>query len=92
MIQDEEGRVWHKKKEISAAFIKFYQNLLSLGEEERIEQCLGGMEGRVTEEMNMGLMRTYTEDEVDTALNQMHPLKSPGPMVFQHVSTNDLGP
>jgi hypothetical protein len=38
--------------------------------------------GRVTEEMNIGMLRNFTETEVEIALKQMHPLKSPGPDGF----------
>jgi hypothetical protein len=40
------------------------------------------MEARVTEEMNTALLRNYTKAEVERALSQMHPLKSPGPDGF----------
>ncbi|XP_074266574.1 uncharacterized protein LOC141589850 [Silene latifolia] len=40
---------------------------------------LGGMEGRVNDEMNRVLRQPYREEEVLEALNQMHPLKAPGP-------------
>jgi hypothetical protein len=40
------------------------------------------MEARVTEEMNIGMLRNFTETEVEIALKQMHPLKSPGPDGF----------
>lgn len=80
-ITDEKGREW-KNNDIGTAFIKFYQNLFTAGEVEGVKQCLDGMEARVTEEMNTALLRQFTEAEVETALGQMHPLKSPGPNVF----------
>jgi hypothetical protein len=74
--------VWKKKEEISMAFINFYQNLFTAGEVEGIEHCLEGMEAWVTAEMNIDLLRSFTKAEVETALKQMHPLKSPGPDGF----------
>ncbi|XP_050260094.1 uncharacterized protein LOC126705233 [Quercus robur] len=49
----------------------------------------GGVPCSVTEEMNEVLNGEYTKEEVVTALNQMEPLKSPGPdglppLFFQH--------
>lgn len=44
-----------------------------------LEECLNGLEGRVTEVMNAQLLWPFGEEEIDFALAQMHPLKSPGP-------------
>jgi hypothetical protein len=42
-----------------------------------MEECLMGLESRVTDEMNGDLLREFSMFEVDIALKQMHPLKSP---------------
>jgi hypothetical protein len=47
-----------------------------------IEECLEGLEARVTPEMNEWLLRPFVAEEVDFALSQMHPLKSPRPDGF----------
>lgn len=44
-----------------------------------VEDCLRGLEARVSGEMNRQLLTTFTMAEVDVALKQMHPTKSPGP-------------
>ncbi|XP_074301077.1 uncharacterized protein LOC141632430 [Silene latifolia] len=43
------------------------------------ENILEGVSGRVTHEMNDFLRAPYKGDEIVEALNQMHPLKAPGP-------------
>ncbi|XP_074310491.1 uncharacterized protein LOC141646518 [Silene latifolia] len=43
------------------------------------DELLEGVEGRVTEGMNAILRCDYSEEEVLIALNQMRPLKAPGP-------------
>ncbi|XP_059451133.1 zinc transporter 5-like [Corylus avellana] len=43
-----------------------------------VEESLMGLESRVTEEMNLNLLKNFTSVEVDNALRQMHPLKSLG--------------
>ena len=43
-----------------------------------MKECLMGLEGKVTEGMNHNLLRVFTPEEVNNALNQIHPLKSPG--------------
>jgi hypothetical protein len=81
-ITDEEGRVWKKQKEIGAAFTRFFQNLFTSGDPTGIAECLEAVEPRVTEEMNTMLLQEFTVGEIEVALHQMHPLKSPGPDGF----------
>jgi hypothetical protein len=81
-IEDEAEREWKKQHEIGNAFAAFFQNLFTTGDVMGVDMCLAGLETRVTRQMNDTLMRTFTIDEVETALNQMHPLKSPGPDGF----------
>lgn len=38
---------------------------------------------KINEEMNAKLIQKYTKEEVEEALNQMAPLKSPGPNGFR---------
>lgn len=40
---------------------------------------MGFIEHRITEDMATLLSRRYTRDEVEAALSDMHPCKSPGP-------------
>jgi hypothetical protein len=55
-------------------YTKLYQTEGSMG----IEECLEGLETKVTPEMNGWLLRRFTAEEVDVALSQMSPLKSYG--------------
>ncbi|XP_059454900.1 uncharacterized protein LOC132185097 [Corylus avellana] len=81
-VMDESGTLWKKSNEIGAAFVHFYTELFTAGEVQRVHECLEGMDARVTEEMNEALTRTFTVAEVEFALYQMHPSKSPGPDGF----------
>ncbi|KAL0448533.1 UNVERIFIED_CONTAM: hypothetical protein Slati_1409700 [Sesamum latifolium] len=49
--------------------------------EEALEDVLASLECRVSEDMNNELIRPFTK-EIMQALNQMHPLKFPGPDAF----------
>jgi exonuclease III len=81
-IVDEEGRCWKKKKEIPRVFTAFYQKLFTTEGMYGAEECLETMEPRVTSDMNAALLADFTMEEIDGALAQMHPLKSPGPDGF----------
>ncbi|XP_059458269.1 uncharacterized protein LOC132187853 [Corylus avellana] len=88
-VVDEGGTEWSKMEDIGTAFTEFYQQLFTTGTVQGVGECLEGMERRVTEEMNNNLLRPFTQSEVEDALNQMHPLKSPGPdgmsaVFYQH--------
>lgn len=50
-----------------------------------MEDCLAGIENRVTDYMNQNLLRTFEASEIDFALSQLHLLKSLGPDGFAAV-------
>ena len=63
-------------------FINFYQQLLHTEGIQGLSECLTSLVPRVTLEMNAVLLKDFIEVEVDVALAQMHPFKSPGPDKF----------
>jgi hypothetical protein len=82
LIKDMEGREWRKQKEVGQAFVRFYQNLFMSEGAIGVATCLDGLDSRVSTVMNTNLFKTFTAAEVEGALAQMHPLKSPGPDGF----------
>ncbi|KAL5741976.1 hypothetical protein ACOSP7_028708 [Xanthoceras sorbifolium] len=70
-----------KIEEIEREVVDFYSDLFTSGAEHpgSMEEVLSCVEGKVSEEMNMGLSRVFTGDEVLRALKHMDPLKAPGP-------------
>ena len=74
--------MWKKQKEIRVAFTRFFQQLFTTGDRNGIADCLEVVAPRVTEEMNIILLKEFVVGEIEVALNQMHPLKSPGPDGF----------
>ena len=49
-----------------------------------MNNVLNSVERVVTPEMNQSLLQNYTVEEVQRALFQMHPSKSPGPNGMSH--------
>ena len=64
---------------IANILVDFYQNLFASSAPNRIEEALDATPRVVTEEMNNVLVAPFERAEVDIALKQMDPLKSPGP-------------
>ncbi|XP_048328500.2 uncharacterized protein LOC125422073 [Ziziphus jujuba] len=59
-------------------FLNYFDNLFSTGGSLVDEDVLFGVQGRVSDEMNLNLSRPFTADEVKASLFQMHPTKAPG--------------
>ncbi|XP_074301200.1 uncharacterized protein LOC141632558 [Silene latifolia] len=78
-IVDEDGRVKEGLEAITGVAKNYFKKLFTTGEPRDFEHLLDGIEGRVTDRMNYMLRCEYSEEEVTAALNQMHPLKAPGP-------------
>jgi len=76
---DAGGRIWKEDKEVSTIFLDYFETLFRTQNPTGIDQCLDNLESRVTPAMNDSLTRPFLEDEIQFALSQMHPLKSPGP-------------
>ncbi|XP_042965938.1 uncharacterized protein LOC122299618 [Carya illinoinensis] len=70
--------------QIELIFNSYFQDLFtsSRPSSEDIEECLKGVETYVTAEMNSYLTKQFTRIEVEAAIKQMAPLKSPGPDGF----------
>lgn len=78
-IKDEEGRDWSGQVDVGRVFTEYFQRLFSSDGSVSIQECLSTISSKVTHEMNAGLTRPYTPEEVDFALRQMQPMKEPRP-------------
>lgn len=90
-MKDAAGREWSTLANVHKTFINFYEHLFSSGEVCDVEDCLLGLEERVTPSMNSQLLAEFKEEEVEAALGQMHPLKAPGLTALLLVSTKSRG-
>ncbi|XP_074293596.1 uncharacterized protein LOC141620688 [Silene latifolia] len=64
---------------VAGVAIEYFRHIFTLSNPANFDELLQGLEGRVTDRMNVGLRGNYREEEVVEALNQMHPLKAPDP-------------
>jgi hypothetical protein len=81
-IKDLSGTLWTNPDDIGMAFTNYFQQLFSTKGVTGVDECIGGVTSRVSPDMNARLTAVFTPEEVDHALGQMHPLKSPGPDGF----------
>jgi len=78
-IADEQGRIWRKNMDITRVFLSYYEKLFTTQSAGNVEEYINFVDNRVINDMNNWLLHSFLEEEVQKALFQMHPLKSPGP-------------
>ena len=64
---------------MNTTILDFYQNLFSSDEPNDLTEVINVIPYVVTLDMNVQLDREFTIEEVEVAIKQMAPLKSPGP-------------
>ena len=78
-ILDEEGN-WHDSPDsIAEVAISYFKILYSFAYPTHISEVLDAIPTKVTEHMNQSFIKEFTREEIEVALNQMHPTKAPGP-------------
>jgi hypothetical protein len=81
-IKDKDGRWCYSQEDIEAAFVGYFTELFTAGKEMDMDDCLAAIDRKVTLEINQTLMAEFTVEEISSAMNQMPPLKAPGPDGF----------
>ena len=78
-IMDENG-TWHDSiDDIAEVAMSYFKNIYSSSYPTRISEVLDTIPTKAAEEMNQLLIQEFTREEIEVALNQMHPTKAPGP-------------
>jgi hypothetical protein len=77
-IKDKDGRMCNTQEEIEVAFVSYYKELFTVGEELEAEACIGALDRKVTLEMSLKLLTEFSIEEISSTLHQMPPLKAPG--------------
>jgi len=81
-IVDLDGKRWYSQEGIEGAFVRYFQWLYKAESVAEIGPCINSITPKVSPEMNQSLLAPVTMEEIQTALNQMDPLKAPGPDGF----------
>lgn len=70
--------------DIDVAFVNYFQNIITSSHpsQQAIEECIVNIKTLVSEKMNLELTKPFILTEIQVALNQMGPLKFPGPDGF----------
>ncbi|XP_024172194.1 uncharacterized protein LOC112178251 [Rosa chinensis] len=78
---DEQGQWQVEPNEIQRLLLSYFKKVFSTESTnlEAIEAIVQATPTKVSSEMNESLMQQYSDEEIKTALFQMHPSKSPGP-------------
>lgn len=78
-LQDSKG-MWQKEQgRIEGIILDYFAAIFKSDHPNNFEASLGAINTQVTPDMNDKLLAAFKEDEVERALKQMHPTKSPGP-------------
>ena len=76
----DDSNIWQDQpNNVAAVLIKYYTDLFSSSYKEPYSASLDHIPHVITEEMNLALIRAFSEAELSLALKQMVPLKVPGP-------------
>ena len=82
IIIDEAGVQCMHPDSVEEAFVNYFCGVLTTSQPTGLDEALGVLSCRISEEENHNLVKGVTMEEVSTALNQMTPLKAPGPYGF----------
>jgi hypothetical protein len=81
-IEDKDGILCTTQEAIEEAFVNYFQEIFQAGDHLNVGACTCHIEYKVTPQMNQGLLEEFTVDDVSKALQQIAPLKAPGPDGF----------
>ena len=77
-LEDNNG-VWQGSDEgIQSIFLNYFSSIYQSDQPSQFSPITDAIERRVTKETNNSLLKEFHPDEVQQALHQMHPTKSPG--------------
>ncbi|XVF71960.1 hypothetical protein PTKIN_Ptkin12aG0082200 [Pterospermum kingtungense] len=78
-IQNSQGRNVTREEEIVDVFNQYFNEIFTSGQSVGVEKVMGAVSTRLDSAARTLLYKDFTTVEVKEALNQMSPLKAPGP-------------
>ena len=78
-IMDSNNQWRSTENDITNIFLDYFSDIYKTSSPTELENVFLVIERKVDDEMNAGLVREFTAEEVKQALYQMHSNKSPGP-------------
>jgi hypothetical protein len=78
-LKDEQGGWWRGEENVERLLVTYFSDLFASSDPERLEETCSVVSNRLTEEHKLWCSEDFTEHDVEEAINQMHPLKAPGP-------------
>ncbi|XP_030929385.1 uncharacterized protein LOC115955407 [Quercus lobata] len=82
-ILDERGMWRESALEIAEVAVSYFEKLYRTSNPDKIGEVVEAIDPKVSAEMNQSLIKQFTREEVEAALKQMHPSKSPSPDAFE---------
>ena len=76
---NQEGLLVSGEGDLSEMVRDYYKNLFLSSKATEVEEVVLSIKPVVTEDMNNCLIEPFSREEIECALNQMAPLKAPGP-------------
>jgi hypothetical protein len=68
--------------DVERAFVTYFQTILTTSNPSFVNECISSIESKVSRAMNDKLLASFSGVDVKVALDQMEPLKAPGPNGF----------
>ncbi|XP_041024388.1 uncharacterized protein LOC121264998 [Juglans microcarpa x Juglans regia] len=78
-IVDDTGKTISDQKQIGESFTQFFKGLFATSNPKQMEDVINTVKRKVTPQMNEALIAPFRKEEVEEAVFQMGPYKSPGP-------------
>lgn len=78
-IWDSQGKWCDERDSIAQVVVDYFEDIYKTASPTLVQEATTAILTRVTEEMNESRNKNFTQEEVTTALKQIHPTKAPGP-------------
>ena len=77
-LRNQEGLLVSREGDLSEMVGDYYKNLFLSSRPTEVEEVVVSIKPAVTKDMNNCLIKPFSREEIECALNQMAPLKAPG--------------